>query len=368
MFNGAAPDDWHAYRRYPFLLSRLAFYLLIAWLVYTALGHAAGVLSMLMISLLAAYVLDPVVDWFEARRFSRTAAIVLLTTLVVLFALVFTGWMLPVFMAQFGRVGTRIHELIGQDPSQLVTWAATTFGIEVSADQMTEVKAAAQKYAPKVLAAFGSVLQSAAAKSMGVLGWLLNLVMIPVFIFYFLRDFDSMKRWCVEHLPLQHRDKIVERGHRVDGVVGAWLRGQVEVACILAVLYAIGLSVVGIELAIPIGILAGLINVVPYLGYAVGFGMAAMMCLLEWTGAGPLIGVMIVFVVVHLLEGYVLTPKIVGDAVGLAPVTVLIVLLLGGELFGLLGFLLAVPVSGAVKTILLEVLDWYKNSEHYLGP
>ena len=367
MFSKAPPDDWLAYRRYQYLLFRLLFYLLVGYLFWIVLDQAKGVLSMIFVSLLAAYVLDPLVDWAETKGLGRTSAILVLTVTIVGFMTVFAVWMIPTLLGEFASVGERLHAALARDPAELISWASSNLGVELQESTVADLKLKAQEYTPQALGTVGTFLQAAAAKSMGVVGWLLNIVMIPVFVFYFLRDFDTMKEWVVDHLPLKYKSAIVTRGRRVDGVVGDVLRGQVEVALILAVIYAAGLWLVGIKLAIPIGILAGLLNVVPYLGFAFGFGLAMLMVLLEWSGIGSVFAVFAVFIVAQILEGYVLTPKIVGEKVGLSPVTVLIVLLLGGELLGLLGFLLAVPTAGAVKTVLVEVIDWYKTSEHYLG-
>lgn len=364
---GGPPDDWLAYRRYQYLLAKLLFFLACGWLVYQVLGYASGLLSMLFVSLLIAYVLDPVVDWFEARGINRSTTIVLLVLATLGTCALFAVWMIPTLISEFAAVGLRIHGLLSTDQAVMIAWVDKTFGVAVSDETVRDLVEKAKSYTPTVLAALGDFLQGAIARTAGVVGWLLNVVMIPVFVFYFLRDFDKMKSWVTDQIPPRHRGKVVERGRRVDGIVGDWLRGQVEVALILACLYAIGLWFVGIKLAIPIGILAGLLNVVPYLGFAFGFGLAMLMVVLEWSGLGAMVGVACVFGGAQILEGYVLTPKIVGEKVGLSAVTVLIVLLLGGELFGLLGFLLAVPTAGALKTVLLEVLDWYKTSEHYLA-
>jgi len=354
-------------QRYPYLLARLVFFLLVGYLTYVALAQASGVLSMLFVSLLAAYVMDPLVDWFEARGISRSLAIGTLVVVIVGFASLLLFWMIPTLVSEFAQVGERLQALFTRDPGDLAVLAAEHFRLELSEDTILEVREKAQEYGPKAINAVVSFLQSAAARSMGVVGWLLNVIMVPVFVFYFLRDFDRMKAWVVEHIPVQHRGFIVERGRRVDNVIGQWLRGQVEVALLLCVVYCIGLSLLGVKLAIPIGILAGLLNVIPYLGFATGFALGLLMVFLDWSGTGMLLAVSTFFITVHLIEGYLVTPRIVGEKVGLSPVTVLIVLLLGGELYGLLGFLLAVPLAGGFKTVLLEVIDWYRNSEHYLG-
>ena len=350
---------------YPSHLARLVFFLLFGWLVYICLAQASGVLSMLFISLLAAYVLDPLVDWCETKGLNRSAAIGVLVLVAIGFTGLFLIWMVPVLIGEFAEIGLHLKDVFSRDPAEMIAWVNGTFGVELDADTAAELKRKGQEHLPQAAGYVGKFLQGVGSRTMGVVASLLNVVMIPIFVFYFLRDFDHMKAWVVDHIPAKYRDVLLKRGRKVDNVVGEWLRGQVEVALIMACLYAFGLWLVGIKLAIPIGILAGLLNVIPYLGFACGIGMALLMTILEWQGLWMVGGVFAVFVLVQKFESYVLTPKIVGEKVGLSPVTVLIVLLLGGELFGLIGFLLSVPVAGAVKTIANEFLDWYRNSEHY---
>ena len=132
-------------------------------------------------------------------------------------------------------------------------------------------------------------------------------------------------------------------------------------------MYKRQVSDIGILVGLAIGILAGVLNIVPYFGFLIGFVMSTAMVLLNWSGFGPLIGVVSVFGVVQLLEGYVITPKIVGDKVGLSPVAVIIVLLLGGELFGLLGVLLAIPVAGILRACVPDLINYYKRTPFYSG-
>lgn len=352
--------------RYVNWLAKLVFYLLLGGLLWLVLDSLAGVLSMLFVSLLFAYVLDPLVDWFEARRISRSLAIVILMvgTLAVLGG--FLLWIVPTLVAELRGAGQRLGAWLGQDHAGLVAWVQDQVGVDAAA-LLDEARSRAQELAPKAMALVGEVLQGAMSKTASAVGWALNAVMVPIFVFYFLRDFDTMKEEAVRLIPLHRREATLARARRVDTVVGEWLRGQVKVALLLAALYALGLAIVGVKLGVPIGILAGLLGVVPYLGFAFGFGLALLMTLLDWTGFGAPLGVVAVFTVGQILEGYVITPRLVGEKVGLSPVTVIVVLLVGGELLGLLGFMLAVPVAGALKTILAEVLDWYRTSRHYLG-
>ncbi|HIN85635.1 MAG TPA: AI-2E family transporter [Myxococcales bacterium] len=364
---GGPPDDWNAYRRYLYLLAKLLFFSTLAYLGFLLIRQAGGLIFMLFISLLAAYILDPLVDWFERRGINRSVGILILVTISVSAAGSFLLWIVPTLISEFADAGARIQQWLDKDPSQFIAWLGETLGIEISPELMTEIKLKAREIAPQVISALSELLQSALARSMEVVGWALNIIMVPVFIFYFLRDFDHMKAWVGEQLPLKGRDFIIERAHRVDRVVGDWLRGQVQVALILAVLYGVGLGLTGIRLGGPIGIMTGLLCVVPFLGFAIGLSLTLLMVILDWQGGGMLLGVTGVFVTNQLIEGYLLTPRIVGEKVGLSPVAILIALLLGGEMFGFLGFLLAVPVAGASKTIGIEIIDWYRQSHYYTG-
>lgn len=362
------PDDWEAYRRYPYLLARLAFLAAVVGLLYLGLNQAAGVLSMVFLATLMAYVLNPLVGALEKLGLSRTAAVVVLIMGTVFTAGVFAVWMIPTLVREFSEVGVRIQQLVDTDPKKIADWVESTFGISLDSTTASTLRERLQEAAPTIVSYVGQFLKGAAERTMGVVGWLLNVLMIPVFAFYFLRDFDQMKRWVVDTLPVHHREVVVARARRVDNIIGEWLRGQVQVAAMLGAIYAAGLTLVGIPIAIPIGILAGFLSVVPYLGFAFGIGLALLVAILDWHGLGRLGGVVGVFTVAQLIEAYVLTPKIVGEKVGLSPVTVILVLLLGGEVFGLLGFMLAVPAAGVLKTVFAELLDHYKTSEAYLGP
>ena len=360
------PTSLETPSRYVNLLAKLLFYLAIGTLAWLVLHSIAGVLSMLFVSLLLAYILDPVVDWFEARRISRSLAIVILMAGTILVLGGFFLWIVPTLVGELAGAGHRLRAFIGNEDAGVIAWVQERLGMD-AAEILAHVREKAQEIAPQAMNVVGDFLKGALSRTAGAVGWLVNVLMVPVFVFYFLRDFDVMKAQVASLIPLHRRDFVVERARRVDGVVGEWLRGQVKVALLLSVLYATGLALVGVKLGIPIGILAGLLGIVPYLGFAFGFGLAVLMSLLVWTGIGTLMGVVVVFTVVQLLEGYVITPRIVGEKVGLSPVAVIVVLLVGGELLGLLGFVLAVPVAGAAKTILVEVIDWYRSSRHYTG-
>jgi predicted PurR-regulated permease PerM len=194
------------------------------------------------------------------------------------------------------------------------------------------------------------------------------LIIVPVLAFHLLRDFDDIVAAVVELIPASHRERTTALGREVNAVLGRFVRGQLTVMAIVAALYAGGYTLVGVHLAIPIGLVAGLFSFIPYVGSALALALALLMTVLHFHGVGQLISVTAVYGVVQILEGFVITPRIVGDKLGLAPVWVLLALMVGGELFGFLGVMLALPAAAVVKVFAAHGLRRYRRSTLYGRP
>jgi predicted PurR-regulated permease PerM len=192
--------------------------------------------------------------------------------------------------------------------------------------------------------------------------------MIPVFAFYLLRDFDLITERVDHLIPRRLRPAFRARFTEIDQVLSAFIRGQLMVAGILVVLYAIGLSLVGLPLALVIALFAGLGNMVPYVGTTIGVSLATLMVLLDWQGLGHLAAIYGVFVGVQFLEGWVITPRVVGESVASRPLAVIIAILVFGELFGFVGILVAVPLAAVLKILIRVAIDEYRASELYADP
>ena len=374
--SGLPPEVvWHRYTRYPFLLARIALIGAAVAAVWWILTAVDAVLFPVFLSLLLAYLLDPAVDWFEARGFNRTTGILAFIAVGALGVGLFLLFLYPTIQHLLQTVIDGVPQLLDIAETQAVPWLEATTGVELPASW----SALFEQYRETLQAQIPGLLQRLAkgagdiwTRTGDVLSGALNLVMIPIFTFYFLRDFDRMRLAMVDYLPQHNRDWLLVRIHRMDEVVGAWFRGQLEVALILAGLYALGLAItfgvsgVGVTTGVAVGLMSGLLNIIPYFGFAIGFGLSVLICLLDWQ-PWALLGVLATFGIVQGLEGYVITPRIVGEKVGLSPVVVIIALLLGGELLGLLGVLLALPVAGIVRVLLPDVLAAYRGSTFYTG-
>ena len=210
-----------------------------------------------------------------------------------------------------------------------------------------------------------SVLGKVSRSGVGVVLWMTNLVLIPVVAFYLLRDWHRLVGTIDRMLPRSIEPTIAHLAHESDKVLGAFVRGQLLVMLALGIFYGAGLSLVGLSVGLLIGIVAGLLSFVPYLGFIVGFGAAIIAVLVQYGDWSHVLMICGVFAVGQLLEGYVLVPRLVGGKIGLHPVAVIFAVLAGGYLFGFLGVLLALPAASVIVVLLRYLLERYRLSELY---
>jgi predicted PurR-regulated permease PerM len=205
------------------------------------------------------------------------------------------------------------------------------------------------------------------SSTVGLILTILGFLIIPVYLFYLLADLPQLKIFLESFIPERFRCTYNEKLSEVDRVLAGFIRGQLLVCAILAVLYSIGLYFIGIDLAIAIGTLAGAAFIIPYVGTIIGIVLSVVMALLKFHDILHPLLCLGWFGLVQSLEGMVITPRIVGNTVGLHPLVILVVLLIGGQLFGLMGMLLAVPVSAVLRVFFCSLSSYFRNSEFYRG-
>lgn len=369
-------EQWERYGRYPFLLAKLIFLSVLAAAVIWVLKILSPVVLPVFISLLIAYLLSPTVSTMEAKGVPRWAGILIILTGGLAFLSIFAVFLYPTIASQITRIIERLPKVLELIETRAIPWLGETFHVQVpetAAEAMEAYGEQIQDASLVVAERAAAWLQGTMTKAGALVMSLLNLVLIPIFTFYFLRDFNSGKAQLARFIPPWREVVVLDRLQRMDRAVGDWFRGQLQVATILAVLYALGLGIAygvtghDVQSGIVIGLLTGFTNIIPYVGFAVGSLLAFMVVLIEWTGWGAVIGVVIAFTIIQTFESYYLTPRIVGDKVGLSPVTVIIVLLVGGQVGGLLGMLLAIPIAGAIKVLIPDIIAWYQGSSIFTG-
>ena len=197
--------------------------------------------------------------------------------------------------------------------------------------------------------------------------WLTNLILIPILTFYLLRDWEQVITGIQRLIPRHRLNTIQRLAYESDAVLGKFIRGQLMVMIALAVIYTSGLWIVGLEFALLIGLIAGAVSFVPYLGLIIGLLIAGIASILQNQGIGGLPLVALVFIIAQVLESTVLTPRFVGENIGLHPVAVIFAVLAGGQLYGFIGILIALPVAAVVMVLIRELIQRYQHSTYYTG-
>jgi predicted PurR-regulated permease PerM len=328
------------------------------WLVYTL----RTVLTPVFFAFLIAYMLDPVVDRLESWGIPRAGGIAILLTIVLGSIAAFLVFAVPGMVRELiafvSELPDKTERLIARHEPTL-----REYGIEPphNVQELLEQIDLSSEHMPSPWETMKTLAGGAARAVAAVVAALI----VPILAFYLLYDFDRMIAAIRELIPWRFRPFVVEVAREIDDVMGHYVRGQVTVIVILAVLYSIGYAIVGVRLALLIGVIAGLLSFIPYIGGAISLALALLMTFLNWTGWPQLVGVLVVYVVLHVVEGFVLTPKIMGDKLGLASIWVMLALLAGGELFGFLGVLLAMPAAAVMKVFVVRALRWYRESEMF---
>ncbi|HEX2876134.1 MAG TPA: AI-2E family transporter [Polyangiaceae bacterium] len=341
--------------------------LLTGYLVYAA----RAVLTPLFLAFAIAYVLDPVIDKFETWKVPRPAGIAIVLLGLVGTLATFTALVLPMVASDLATVARELPSKISALIASADPWLLR-HGIKVphtTTEWMERLSANASSVASSVLAPAGGILSAVVTGGFSVVGSVVAALVVPVLSIYLLNDFDRITAGVRGHLPRRYRRVITEYAREIDGALSHFLRGQLTVMAIVAVLYSVAYSILGVRLALPIGIISGTLSFIPYLGSAFALTSGLLMSLLGGFNPGQLISVVIAYAIVQTLEGFVIAPRVMGKSVGLPDMWVLIALFVGGQIFGFLGVLLAVPTAAVIKIFLARAVDIYHESELYLeGP
>ena len=273
--------------------------------------------------------------------------------------------LIPLLQKESLLLAQRLPDVIANIRATLEPFLQKQFGISLDVNP-AKIQEMITKNWKTAGGMFGDVLISAGSHGLALIGLLANILLLPVVLFYLLRDWDTFVQKIGELIPRDFIGKTTQIAQEIDQVLAEFLRGQFAVMLAMSAFYVIGLWLAGLNMALPIGLVAGLLGFVPYLGIATGIVLALLVAALQFTSLAQVIPVLLVFGLGQLLEGMVLTPKLVGDRIGLHPVVVIFALLAGGQLFGFAGVLLALPVSAAFAVGLRHIKSSYLHSDTYL--
>lgn len=321
----------------------------------------APILTPFFAAALLAYLGDPLADKLE-KKLPRSLAVSIVFVVLFSSITVIALLILPLLAQQLTYLVSNIPLYIDNIQQNIVPMVAQKLGINISHINFEFIKKLFTAHYAQAGGILSQLVSSIAASGMAVVALFANLVLIPVVTFYLLRDWDKLIARIDELLPRKSQPVIVKLVKESDDVLAAFIRGQFLVMLVLGIVYSCGLWFINLELALLIGMLAGLVSFVPYLGFIVGIVVASVAVLLQTQDVMMLLPVFIVFGVGQALEGMLLTPLLVGDRIGLHPVAVIFSVLAGGQLFGFIGVLLALPVAAVLAVLLRHVHSEYKSS------
>lgn len=328
----------------------------------------APVLTPFAMAALLGWLGDPLVDRMQSRGVPRNGAVIMVFAVMSAVALLALLLLLPLLQRQVVTLVASLPAYREWIVHTALPWVEARTGLElVSWLDPARLFRLAREHWDQAGGAAATFLGYLSRSGFALLGWVANIVLIPVLTFFFLRDWDVFVERVASLVPRDHAATVNRLARESSAVLGGFLRGQLLVMLILGVLYAVGLRIVGLDLGILIGVLAGLLTFVPYLGpatLAILGGIAALVQFGDWQ---HLAGVAVVFTVGQVIESYWLTPKLVGDRIGLHPVAVIFAVLAGGTLFGFLGMLLALPIAAIGNVLLRYAHERYTHSRLYAG-
>jgi predicted PurR-regulated permease PerM len=334
--------------------------LALAWLL-------APILAPFLAAAILAYILDPLVERLSGRRVRRIFAVLLVLLLALALIVAFALVVLPLFVKELRMLVERLPEFLAWVNQTLAPWAKERFGIALQLDVET-FKALAGDLVTGNRDLVAGLLGSLKVGGLALVAFFVNLLLVPVVLFYLLRDWRVLLERIERLIPRRLHAKTLAIAREMDSVLAEFLRGQVLVILVMSVYYVAALWLAGLEFALPIGLITGVLAFIPYVGALTGFVLGTIAALMQFDGFAGLFWVWLAFGIGQALEGMVVTPWLVGERIGLHPVAVIFALLAFGQVFGFFGVLAALPASAALLVALRHLREAYLAGPLYNGP
>ena len=337
---------------------QLALIALGGWLIYLL----APILTPFLVSGLLAYLGNPAVSRLERWHLPRVLAVALVFLLFLVIIVVLLFFLIPALQHQIVAFTAKVPDYIDWLQQTGIPRLQALLGLDLGID-MASMRQKLIDHWRELSDGVGTFFVYLTRSGLSVIGWLANLLLIPVVIFYLLLDWEKLLERSLALVPQRNREWVAGLAREGDEVLGSFLRGQLLVMLALATVYSVGLTLAGLDLALPIGVLAGLVSFVPYLGFITGLLSAGVAAYLQFHDALSLLWVGGVFLTGQVLESMWLTPRLVGDRIGLHPVAVIFAVMAGGQLFGFTGVLLALPAAAVLKVWLRHLHELYTGDD-----
>jgi predicted PurR-regulated permease PerM len=325
------------------------------------------ILMPFVVGTLIGYLGDPLVDMLERHRINRTVSVVLVFAMFTALIVITLVFAVPMLAQQLDTLVQKVPDIYRWVTQTAIPWLQDRVGVYSGNLPQIDWSGQLADNWQSLSKLTAQTLKKITGSGAGLLLGLANLALVPVVAFYLMRDWDDLMGKALGIFPLAWQDNIALMVREADEVVGAFLRGQFVVMCALGVIYGTGLWMVGLQLALLLGLVAGLASIVPYMGFMVGFSASCIAAYAQFQDWTVLLWVGLVFAVGQAVESMVLTPVLVGDRIGLHPVAVIFALMAGGQIAGFIGVVLALPVAAVIMVFVRHAVIHYRASDMYSG-
>lgn len=321
------------------------------------------------LSLLLYILLDPLVNWTSRLTKFRTLAIALVVTAAILILTLIAFFIIPALIHDMNRFFQTCPQLIDRFSQNVIPLIERWFHVEVPGSWhalLSTLRDQLTKWIPSHFDSVGAVISKVFSTTYGIILFLLNLVLIPFFTFFLLSSSDQLSTSLTQWIPPRQKSYFFSLFKKIGETLSGFVRGQLMVGLILALLFSVGLSIIHLPFSLAVGSVAGLASIVPYLGFILGIFLSILVASLSFQGGWIFVGIAVVFSAAQVIEGFVLTPYFVGKRVGLPPLLVVLAVIAGGQFGGMTGILLAIPTAAVLKILGEAWLAAYRKSSLYL--
>ena len=345
-------------------MNKLVFWSLVFLVVASIVYLVSETLVPFVISFIFAYLLQPIID-NNSRRFNLPRSLIsagIFSVFISSFIIILMV-LLPIIYNQIAVFITKIPNYKNNFNVGLSYLLARVDTIDP--DIANKVSESLQTF---INSAFSVVIAAANniwSYTLATINFFAIIILVPVILYYFLRDWPKMLKSVESILPRKEKSKVGEIFSDINILLSAYIRGQLNICLLLSAYYLIGLNLIGIDLALLLGITAGFLVVIPFIGALISLFLMIVSCYFSYGASIEIVYVLILFIIAHIIESYILTPKIIGDKIGLHPVWIIFSVFAAGSVFGVVGIVFAIPIAGVIKILLFHMIDYYKSSKIY---
>ena len=345
-------------------MNRLAFWSIVLAVACSFIYLVSDTLVPFLVAFIFAYLLQPAIDT-NCHKLKLPRGIVTLGV----FTMFLSGFVaiivliVPIIYQQIAVFVSKIPQYKSNFQSGITAWSERLN--DVNPELSNKVTESAQNFLDSAFSIFASFANHIWQYTLATINFFTIVALVPIILYYFLRDWPQIVSSIESILPMRGKSKVREIFISINELLSVYIRGQLNICLLLAFYYILGLNLIGLDLALLLGILSGFLIIIPFIGAMISFLMVVISCYFTFGAGIELVYVIILYVVGHSVEGYILAPKIIGDRIVLHPVWIIFAVFAAGSVFGFIGIVFAIPIAGIVKVLLSHVIDYYKSSKMY---